>query len=72
MTFGEYKASGGTYDYIVWANDPKGGFGRKGSPVYGYTPAMENWEVYTSTGVSGVVDGKPVYRTTLHVVYPHK
>lgn len=71
MTFGEYKTNGGTWDYKVWANDTNAGFGKKGDTIYGYSPAMEDWEIEAvTTSIAGVVDGKPVYRTTLHIVYP--
>lgn len=63
MTFGEYKANGGKWDYKVWANDA-GSFGKKGSTIYGYSPAMENWEVANIT-----VDWYD--KVTLHIVYPY-
>lgn len=44
MTFREYKNNGGTYDKMIFGNDA-GSFGHKGSTIYGYTPAMEEWEV---------------------------
>ena len=44
MTFGQYKSNGGTYDKLEYGNDA-GSFGHKGSIIYGYTPAMENWNV---------------------------
>lgn len=44
MTFREYKNAGGTYDRLEYANDA-GSFGHKGSSIYGYSPAMEEWEV---------------------------
>ena len=44
MTFREYKNAGGTWDKMEYGNDA-GSFGHKGSIIYGYTPAMEDWEV---------------------------
>lgn len=44
MTFREYKNNGGTWDKQEFGNDA-GSFGHKGSIIYGYTPAMEDWEV---------------------------
>ena len=48
MTFGEYKANGGCWDYKVYANDA-GSFGHEGSTIYGYTPSMEDWEIEAIT-----------------------
>ena len=64
MTFGQYKANGGKYDYKVWANDTNAGFGNKGGTIYGYTPAMENWEIAEITT-------DDMGKITLHIVYPY-
>ena len=65
MTFREFKANGGEYDYMVLANDA-GSFGRKGSTAYGYTPAMEDWEI---AKVEESVDFWGKTRITIHIVY---
>ena len=63
MTFREYKNGGGTWDKQVFGNDA-GSFGHKGSIIYGYTPAMENWNVL---GVRFEGNSK-----VLVLEYPHK
>lgn len=45
MTFREYKNGGGTYDKLIYGNDA-GSFGHKGSNIYGYSPWMEEWNVF--------------------------
>lgn len=64
MTFGEYKANGGKWDYKVWANDTNAGFGKKGWTIYGYSPAMENWEISEITT-------NEYGKVTLHIVFPY-
>lgn len=64
MTFSEYKANGGKWDYLVWANDTNAGFGKKGWTIYGSSPAMENWEeAEITTNENGKI--------TLHIVFPY-
>lgn len=44
MTFGEFKKDGGSYDYLVYANNA-GSFGKKGDTIYGNVP--DDWEIAT-------------------------
>ena len=45
MTFGQFKAEGGSYDYKVFANNPGGGFGHKGGTIYGQPASIDEWIV---------------------------
>ncbi len=67
MTFGEYKANGGTWHHKIFANDA-GCFGHKGSIIYGYTPSMEDWDI---AEVEEWVDFRGEAQRTLHLIYPH-
>lgn len=44
MTFKEFKANGGSYDYKVYANDA-GSFGKKGDTIYGDPSTIDDWEI---------------------------
>lgn len=68
MTFGEYKANGGTWDYMVYANDT-GSFGHKGDTIYGRSPAMDDWKVASVSVRTDEHLDNP--RVTIALIFPY-
>lgn len=69
MTFGEYKANGGTWDYKVYANDA-GSFGHAGSTIYGDPSMIDDWEI---ASISIKTDNKlDNAKVTIALIFPHK
>ena len=65
-TFGEYKKEGGSWDRKVYANNPGGGFGQKGSTIYGTVP--DDWVIDKICVDGDILNGKSV--VTLHIICP--